>query len=101
MKKMDLGRDVMLTGLAVQIMTFGFFICATIRFDFKSRSLAVAGSGRPRWRILLWALYVSSILIMVRNPHVLTRSGCEYADNGNRRDLAIVLLSSLKDGQDI
>lgn len=65
MKKMDTGRDVMLTGLAVQLVTFGFFIAATIRFDFKSRSLATLGSGRPRWRILLWALYASSVLIMV------------------------------------
>jgi hypothetical protein len=67
MKKMNTGRNVMLTGLAVQIVTFGFFIAATIRFDFKSRSLATLGSGRPRWRILLWALYANSVLIMVRS----------------------------------
>ncbi|KAH8148533.1 uncharacterized protein LAJ45_07244 [Morchella importuna] len=67
MKKMNTGRDVMLTGLAVQIVTFGFFIAATVRFDFKSRSLATLGLARPRWRILLWALYASSVLIMVRS----------------------------------
>lgn len=70
-KKMDLGRDIMLSGLAIQILTFGFFICATIRFSFKAQDLAVPGAERPRWRVLLWALYFSSFLIMVRPPQSL------------------------------
>ncbi|KAL0639899.1 hypothetical protein Q9L58_000990 [Maublancomyces gigas] len=64
-KKMNLGRDIMLSGLAIQILTFSFFICATIRFSFKAQDLAVPGAERPKWRVLLWALYFSSFLIMV------------------------------------
>lgn len=86
---MDLGRDIMLSGLAIQILTFGFFICATIRFSFKAQDLAVPGAERPRWRVLLWALYFSSFLIMVRppfpspqNPSVVKQGGLMQRWNG-------------------
>lgn len=67
-EKLNLGRDLMLAGLGTQILTFGFFICATIRFDVKGRALEPRGGPRPKWRVLLWALYFSSLLIMVCPP---------------------------------
>ncbi|KAL7268478.1 hypothetical protein RUND412_008892 [Rhizina undulata] len=67
LNQLKLGENIMLVGLGVQIVCFGFFTVATVRFDFKSRSLVGPTVGTPRWRILLWCLYASCALILVRS----------------------------------
>ncbi|KAH6640189.1 RTA1 like protein-domain-containing protein [Chaetomium tenue] len=64
-----LGENVILAGLAIQIIFFGFFIITTILFHRRiaahptPRSYSVTGP----WRQLLIALYISSVLVLVRS----------------------------------
>ncbi|KAF3797686.1 Protein RTA1 [Colletotrichum gloeosporioides] len=68
-KKKDLGQTIIIVGLGIQILFFGFFMVVTILFHLRiSRdptptSLAV----RTPWRRLLQVLYVASFLILVRS----------------------------------
>jgi hypothetical protein len=64
-----LGESVILGGLAIQIVFFGFFIVTTVIFHLRmnknptARSYSVTGP----WRQLVFALYISSVLVMVRS----------------------------------
>jgi hypothetical protein len=53
-----LGKNILLGGLAVQVVTFAFFITIAVHFD-----LTVGKSGKWRW--LMSALYLASGLILV------------------------------------
>jgi hypothetical protein len=69
---LNTGKKVMLLGLSLQLICFTFFTAATMRFDFKSRKILEANEGtRPRWRFVLWGLYLSCLLILVRPPSPL------------------------------
>ncbi|KAK4228681.1 RTA1 like protein-domain-containing protein [Podospora fimiseda] len=65
----DLGRNIILVGLAIQVIFFGFFILTTIIFHYRihknptPRSYSVTGS----WRYLILVLYAASVLVMVRS----------------------------------
>lgn len=70
LKKLRLGQNVMIGGLCVQLLFFGFFTLAAIRFDLKTRKMGFGnGAQRPKWRYLLWALYASCFLILVRSGY--------------------------------
>lgn len=62
-------ESVVLGGLAIQIVFFGFFIITTVIFHVRinknptARSYSVTGP----WRQLIYALYISSVLVMVRS----------------------------------
>jgi hypothetical protein len=58
----DLGKNILLAGLIIQIITFGFFTVCAIHFD-----VAVAKSGRHggKWRWLMKSLYAACALILV------------------------------------
>jgi hypothetical protein len=64
-----MGESVILGGLGIQILFFGFFIVTTVTFHRRinknptARSYSVTGA----WRQHILALYVSSALIMVRS----------------------------------
>lgn len=64
------GRSILMTGLLLQLLAFGFFTAITIRFHLKLRRLrSVPGlmeDRRHEWRALLFCLYASCILIMIR-----------------------------------
>ncbi|KAK4666307.1 hypothetical protein QC763_405050 [Podospora pseudopauciseta] len=66
---MKQAEGIVLGGLAIQIVFFGMFIVTTIIFHRRilkrptERSLRVEGP----WRQLILALYISSVLIMVRS----------------------------------
>jgi hypothetical protein len=59
---LNTGKDILLAGLVIQIITFSVFITCAIHFD-----VVVAKSGRHggKWRWLMKALYVACTLIMV------------------------------------
>ena len=56
------GKNILLAGLIIQILTFAFFTICAIHFD-----IVVAKSGRPggKWRQLMKALYAACTLILV------------------------------------
>lgn len=62
-------EGVILGGLAIQILFFGFFIVTTVNFHLRmnknptARSYSVTGP----WRQLVVALYISSVLVMIRS----------------------------------
>jgi hypothetical protein len=64
-----MGESVILGGLGIQILFFGFFIATTVTFHRRinknptARSYSVTGP----WRQHILALYVSSALIMIRS----------------------------------
>jgi hypothetical protein len=57
-----MGKDILLAGLVIQIVTFAFFTVCAIHFD-----ITVAKSGRHggKWRWLMKALYAACALILV------------------------------------
>jgi hypothetical protein len=65
----DLGQGIILGGLGIQLFFFGLFIFTTILFHFRiaknptTRSFSVT----TPWRQQLVALYVTSVLVMVRS----------------------------------
>ncbi|KAF2855746.1 RTA1-domain-containing protein [Plenodomus tracheiphilus IPT5] len=65
----DLGNNVILAGLGIQVVFFAIFMIVTVVFHIRitkrptSTSLAIAAP----WERLLWVLYFASVLIMVRS----------------------------------
>ena len=65
----DRGEKMVLGGLAIQVIFFGFFIITTVVFDTRIRRNPTtrALSAVVPWRQLIMVLYVSSFAIMVRS----------------------------------
>ena len=70
-KLSDIGQNILLAGLALQVFAFSTYLCILVRFHYLSRSMAVPGSPRD-WFNVLKAVYISSTLILVRFPPPLT-----------------------------
>ncbi|OQE36707.1 hypothetical protein PENCOP_c011G07239 [Penicillium coprophilum] len=66
---MKTGERIIIAGLFVQIIFFGFFIVVTVLFDMKLRRYPIprCASGEIPWRKYLNILYVTSFLILVRS----------------------------------
>lgn len=64
----DLGNDVILGGLAVQLIFFGFFIITEVKFlvMVSKRSPMVARISN-HWKVLNWTLLLVSLLILARS----------------------------------
>lgn len=62
---MEIGENVMVAGLAMQLTTFSFFFLILLKFHLLTRNGVsdAAGSG---WRKILMAVYISSGMIIVR-----------------------------------
>jgi hypothetical protein len=69
-KKGLLGQHILMAGLVMQLVTLGFFSAIAVRFHVKMRNLRkIHGHVKIReneWRPLLFCLYASCILIMIR-----------------------------------
>lgn len=68
-RQAELGQTVIVSGLVLQIVTFGVFLAAAVAFHIRySRLLSCARpeAGLP-WRKVLLMLYTVSALIMVRS----------------------------------
>ncbi|KAK6851040.1 hypothetical protein PG995_009691 [Apiospora arundinis] len=61
----DIGMNILLAGLALQVLAFSTYLCILVRFHILSRSMAVPTSP-PGWFNVLKAVYISSILILAR-----------------------------------
>ena len=66
--KVQLGEDIVLAGLVLQIVIFGLFVAVATNFHVRMHRNTTAGSLTSlRWQRLLPTLYVASLLITIRN----------------------------------
>ncbi|KXH42482.1 hypothetical protein CNYM01_08527 [Colletotrichum nymphaeae SA-01] len=65
----DLGENIIIAGLAVQILFFGGFIIVTCLFHYRINQNPTdpCNSASLRWKPFLWILYGASLLIMIRS----------------------------------
>lgn len=65
----DIGENMIIVGLFVQLAFFGSFIVVSAVFHIRMSRLPTAKSTDPlvRWRSYLATLYVTSILILIRS----------------------------------
>ncbi|KAL2816185.1 RTA1 like protein-domain-containing protein [Aspergillus cavernicola] len=61
----DIAKAIVITGLMIQIVVFGFFMLTSIVFEKRMRRAPTAHEGS--WRRHLYPLYAVSVLIMVRS----------------------------------
>jgi hypothetical protein len=63
------GQNVIIGGLFVQIIFFGFFLISALVFQQRIRadSAASAVADQYPWRKHMWALHSSSILVLIRS----------------------------------
>lgn len=79
--KFDLGNNIIIGGLVLQLIWFGLFVVVTLIFHRRMMLSPTARSYQPdiKWKSYLHALYVASALIIVRNIFRLI----EYCQGGN------------------
>jgi hypothetical protein len=58
----NLGKNILLAGLIIQILAFSFFTVCAIHFDIV---VAKSGQRGGKWRWLMKALYGGCTLILV------------------------------------
>ncbi|KAK1490335.1 RTA1 [Colletotrichum cuscutae] len=65
----DIGEKIIIVGLLVQMVIFGFFIITTILFHHRisRKPTSAAIEGIVPWRRYLWVLYSTSLIILVRS----------------------------------
>ncbi|KUJ10795.1 putative RTA1 domain protein [Mollisia scopiformis] len=63
------GKDVLIVGLASQLVTFVFFVGIVVRVH--SLAKGKEGEGGMGWKRVLWAVYGSSGLIIIRSTYRL------------------------------
>ncbi|OLN81855.1 Protein RTA1-like protein 8, partial [Colletotrichum chlorophyti] len=65
----NVGEKIIIFGLFVQLLVFGFFIVVAALFHVRMNKMPTAKSHQPdiRWRYYLLTLYVTSALIWVRS----------------------------------
>lgn len=69
--KSKTGQNIVIGGLVIQIVAFGFFSAAAVRFHQKMKKWTrLDGTTAQRktgeWKPLLWCVYASCVLIMLR-----------------------------------
>jgi RTA1 like protein. len=74
---MDTGANIVVGGLVVQLLFFGFFVLVSAIFHWRAKKQPEyihASSGRSRgsetrmtWEAIMWALYTACLLILVRS----------------------------------
>ncbi|CRK19837.1 Protein RTA1 like protein [Verticillium longisporum] len=64
-----LGEKIIIAGLFVQIVVFGFFVVTSILFHRRMNAQPPTGASVAKvpWRRYLWVLYVTSAIILVRS----------------------------------
>ncbi|KAI8723884.1 hypothetical protein NCS52_00245200 [Fusarium sp. LHS14.1] len=70
-----IGRNILIGGLAFQLVAFSLFLCVFRRFHVLANRMAV-DSAPNGWQKVVLAVYVSSTLIMVRCIYRV----CEFAE---------------------
>lgn len=68
---LNTGANIVIGGLVIQLLFFGFFVIVAAAFHWrmkkrKSREASPL-SGSKSWESMMWALYASCFLILVRS----------------------------------
>ena len=66
-KAIDLGQNIVVGGLVVQILFFGFFIVVAAMFHLRINKNPTSESRDVPWKRHINTLYAASILILVRS----------------------------------
>ncbi|KAG6986632.1 hypothetical protein G7Y79_00075g099040 [Physcia stellaris] len=66
-KLLDLGQNIVIGGLIVQILSFGFFLIAAVIFHIRINRHPTNQSREVPWRRHIKTLYAASILILARS----------------------------------
>ena len=64
-----LGGDIVLAGLILQIVVFGFFVCIGLRFHLRLHYNLTELSNTFNWQSHMLSLYVMSLAITSRNTY--------------------------------
>ncbi|KAH6615407.1 RTA1 like protein-domain-containing protein [Boeremia exigua] len=92
-----LRNNIILLGLGIQVIFFGFFVVVSIMFHLRvtEKPTAISHSATAPWRKLLWLLYCASLLIMVRSVYRMI----EYAEGNNgalmQKEMFVYVLDAL------
>jgi hypothetical protein len=76
-----LGNNIVIAGLAIQVLSFGLFIVTAIVFQVRIGKFPTAESyNNPDvpWKQSLWGLYVMSVLVLVRSVFRVVEYGLGY-----------------------
>ena len=65
----DLGENIIIAGLAIQVLFFGLFVIVSAIFHFRIRAMPSLRSKQISvpWQSYLFILYIASALILVRS----------------------------------
>lgn len=61
------GENIILGGLVLQILIFGFFVAVAATWHVRLMGRPTAKSADLPWMRYIWLLYAASVLITVRN----------------------------------
>ncbi|KAG9231458.1 RTA-like protein [Amylocarpus encephaloides] len=66
-KSQNLGKNIVLIGLVLQILFFGLFIVTSLLFHVRLQKNPTAQSVDAPWKKYMFSLYFASILILIRS----------------------------------
>lgn len=66
-KLLDLGQNIVIGGLVLQIFFFGFFLVAAVIFHIRITRNPTNQSREVEWKRHIHTLYAASVLILVRS----------------------------------
>lgn len=68
---MNVGANIVIGGLAIQLLFFGFFVVVSVVLHWRVKSSSPSLSHSPgrskKWESIMWALYAACFLILVRS----------------------------------
>lgn len=68
---MKIGANIVIGGLAIQLLFFGFFVVVAAVFHWRvkrnSRNISHSSEQGKKWESIMWALYAACFLILVRS----------------------------------
>lgn len=68
---MNIGANIVIGGLAIQLLFFGFFVIVSAVFHWRvkrnSPNISHSSEQSKKWESIMWALYVACFLILVRS----------------------------------
>ncbi|KAK3998194.1 RTA1 like protein-domain-containing protein [Cladorrhinum sp. PSN332] len=93
----NLGQAVILVGLGIQVLFFGFFIVTTIVFHLRinKNPTARSFSVTAPWRQLILILYASSVLIMVRSIFRMAEFGAGRESDLMTKEVYLLVLDAM------
>ncbi|RDW64888.1 RTA-like protein [Coleophoma cylindrospora] len=64
---MNMGKNLVVAGLCIQIIFFGLFVFSSLLFHVRINRNPTVASEAVAWKKYIYALYASSVLILIRS----------------------------------